>query len=80
MVVEHQREVAAVTKSLQDKGFSSAAVSDRVRDLPGLFGAADLAMRVGVLLLPVAGFAVGTLFGGREVLRRDPCLTARAHS
>ncbi|MFE2423878.1 FtsX-like permease family protein [Streptomyces hokutonensis] len=168
--------MAAVTKSLQDKGLSAAAVSDRVRDPPGLFGAADLAMRVGVLvlalgalalgavraadsararigqfailrilgsgrpeqrgillgeavlsgglagvvgaivgtvasaalagplsdvlglpisvtdalpgptwaagalLLPAAGLAAGTLFGSREVLRRDPCLTARAHS
>ena len=176
VVVEHQRQVAAVTKSLQDKGFSASAVSDRVRNLPGLFGAADLAMRVGVLvlalgalvlgavragdsararigqfavlrilgsgrpelrrvllgeamlsggvagvvgvlagtllsaslagplsdalglpitvmdalpgpawaaaalLLPAAGLAVGTLFGSREVLRRDPYLTARAHS
>ena len=171
VVVEHQRQVAAVTKSLQGKGFSAAAVSDRVRDLPGLFGAADLAMRVGVLvlalgalalgavradsararigqfailrilgsgrpelrrillgeavlsggvvgavvgtvasaalagplsdvlglpisvtdalpgptwaaaalLLPAAGLAAGTLFGSREVLRRDPYLTARAH-
>jgi len=176
VVVEHQRQVAAVTKSLQNKGFSASAVSDRVRDLPGLFGAADLAMRIGVLvlalgalalgavraadsararigqfavlrilgsgrpelrrillgeavlsggvagvlgavagtvlsaslagplsdvlglpitvmdalpgparagaalLLPAAGLAVGTLFGSREVLRRDPYLTARAHS
>jgi len=175
VVVEHQRQVAAVTKSLQGKGFSAAAVSDRVRDLPGLFGAADLAMRVGVLvlalgalalgavradsararigqfailrilgsgrpelrrillgeavlsggvagvvgaivgtvasaalagplsdvlglpisvtgalpgptwavaalLLPAAGLAAGTLFGSREVLRRDPYLAARAHS
>lgn len=176
VVVEHQRQVAAVTKSLQSKGFSASAVSDRVRNLPGLFGAADLAMRIGVLvlalgalalgvvraadsararigqfavlrilgsgrpelrrillgeavlsggvagvlgvvvgtllsaslagplsdvlglpitvmdalpgpawagaalLLPAAGLAVGTLFGSREVLRRDPYLTARAHS
>lgn len=176
VVVEHQRQVAAVTKSLQNKGFSASAVSDRVRNLPGLFGAADLAMRVGVLvlalgalalgvvraadsararigqfavlrilgsgrpelrrillgeavlsggvagvlgaavgtalsaslagplsdvlglpitvtdalpgpawagaalLLPAAGLAVGTLFGSREALRRDPYLTARAHS
>jgi putative ABC transport system permease protein len=175
VVVEHQRQVAAVTKSLQDKGFSASAVSDRVRELPGLFGAADLAMRGGVLvlalgalalgavraadsararigqfavlrilgsgrpelrrillgeaalsggvagvlgavvgtvlsaslagplsdvlglpitvtdalpgptwvlaalLLPAAGLAVGTLFGSREVLRRNPYLTARAH-
>jgi putative ABC transport system permease protein len=176
VVVEHQRQVAAVTKSLQNKGFSASAVSDRVRNLPGLFGAADLAMRIGVLvlalgalalgvvraadsararigqfavlrilgsgrpelrrillgeavlsggvagvlgaavgtalsaslagplsdvlglpitvmdalpgpawagaalLLPAAGLAVGTLFGSREALRRDPYLTARAHS
>jgi len=176
VVFGHQRQVAAVTKSLQDKGFQAAAVSDRVRDPPGLFGAADLAMRVGVLvlalgalalgtvraadsararigqfailwilgsgrpelrrillgeavlsggtagvvgtvadnvasaapagplsdvlglpisvsdalpgpgwavaalLLPAAGLAVGTLFGSREVLRRDPCLMALAHS
>ncbi|WP_260462427.1 FtsX-like permease family protein [Streptomyces sp. TRM72054] len=171
----HQRQVAAVTKALQDDGFSASAVSDRVRNLPGLFSVADLAMRVGVLvlavgalglgavrasdsararlgqfavlrilgtgrpelrrillgeavlsggvaglvgtvagtglsvalagplsdvlglpitvadalpgpawaaaalLLPAAGLAVGTLLGSREVLRRDPYLTARAH-
>ncbi|MDR3082573.1 MAG: FtsX-like permease family protein [Streptomyces sp.] len=176
MVVEHQKQVAAVTKSLQADGFSASPVSDRVRNLPGLFGAAGLAMRVGVLvlalvaiglgavraadsararlgqfavlrilgsgrpelrrillgeallsggvagvvgavvgtglslaltgplsdvlgmpitltdalpgpvwvaaalLLPVVGLAVGTLLGSREVLRKDPYLTARAHS
>ena len=61
VVVEHQRQVAAVTKSLQDKGFSAAAVSDRVRDLPGLFGAADLAMRVGVLVLALGALALGAV-------------------
>ncbi|GAA0658961.1 hypothetical protein GCM10009601_18980 [Streptomyces thermospinosisporus] len=176
VVVGHQKQVAAATKALQDDGFSASPVSDRVRNLPGLFGAADLAMRVGVLimalvaiglgvvraadstrarigqfavlrilgsgrpelrrillgealltggvagvvgtvagtgvslalagplsdmlglpitradalpgpgwaaaalLLPAAGLAAGTLFGSREVLRRDPYLTARAHS
>ncbi|MCT7353573.1 ABC transporter [Streptomyces sp. 15-116A] len=176
VVVGHQRQVGAVTASLQDDGFSASPVSDRVRELPGLFGAADLAMRVGVvvvalvalglgavraadsararlgqfavlrilgsgrpelrrillgeavlsggvagvvgvtagtglsvvlvgplsevlglpirvtdalpgpawaaaaLLLPAAGLAVGTVLGSREVLRRDPYLTARAHS
>jgi putative ABC transport system permease protein len=175
VVVEHQRQVAGVVKSLQEDGFAAAAVSDRVRNLPGLFGAADLAMRIGVvvlalgavwlgvvraadstrarigqfailrilgsgrselrrillgeaalsggvagvvgaavgtglsvalagplsdtlglpitvpdalpgpawlgaaLLLPVVGLAAGTLLGSREVLRRDPYLTARAH-
>jgi putative ABC transport system permease protein len=175
VVVAHQRQVADVVRSLQRDGFAAAAVSDRVRNLPGLFGAADLAMRVGVvllalgavwlgavraadstrarigqfailrilgsgrselrrillgeaalsggaagvvgagvgtglsvalagplsatlglpitvpdalpgpvwlasaLLLPVVGLAVGTLLGSREVLRRDPYLTARKH-
>jgi putative ABC transport system permease protein len=176
VVVEHQRRVAAVTEALQAAGFSASPVSDRVRDLPGLFGVADLAMRAGVLvlalvavglgavraadstrarlgqfailrilgsgrpelrrillgeaalsggvagvvgvvvgtglsaalagplsdqlglpitltdalpgpawaaavlLLPAVGLAAGTLLGSREVLRRDPYLTARAHS
>ncbi|KUN19143.1 ABC transporter [Streptomyces antibioticus] len=176
VVVEHQARVASVVKALQGDGFSASAVSDRVRNLPGLFGAADLAMRIGVLvlalgavwlgavraadsararigqfailrvlgsgraelrrilfgeaalsggvagavgalvgtgvslvlagplsdvlglpitvpdalpgpgwavaalLLPGVGLAAGTLLGSREVLRRDPYLTARAHS
>ncbi|MFI6943827.1 FtsX-like permease family protein [Streptomyces sp. NPDC050418] len=176
VVVGHQKEVARVTTALQAEGFSAAPVADRVRHLPGLFGAADLAMRAGVfvlalvaaglgavraadsarvrlgqfailrilgsgrselrrillgeaalsggvagavgavvgtglslalarplsdvlglritladsvpgaawvlavLTLPVVGLAAGTLLGSREVLRRDPYLTARAHS
>ncbi|WP_405737992.1 ABC transporter [Streptomyces sp. NBC_00028] len=176
VVVGHQEQVAGVVKALQGDGFSASAVSDRVRNLPGLFGAADLATRVGVLvlalgalwlgavraadsararvgqfavlrilgsgraelrrillgeaalsggvagiggavvgvgvsvalagplsgvlglpitvadalpgpgwvvaalLLPGVGLAAGTLLGSREVLRRDPYLTARAHS
>jgi putative ABC transport system permease protein len=32
------------------------------------------------LLLPAVGLAVGTHLGSREVLRRDPYLTARAHA
>ncbi|CAL9492462.1 FtsX-like permease family protein [Streptomyces sp. enrichment culture] len=31
------------------------------------------------LMLPAVGLAAGTLLGSREVLRRDPYLTARAH-
>ncbi|MEU2549207.1 hypothetical protein ABZ618_27910 [Streptomyces roseolus] len=34
---------------------------------------------VALLLLPAVGLAVGVLFGSREVLRRDPYLTVRAH-
>ncbi|MFD6416460.1 FtsX-like permease family protein [Streptomyces sp. NPDC060194] len=176
VVVGHQRQVGPVTEALQEAGFSASPVSDRVRNLPGLFGAADLATRAGVvvlalvavglgaarasdsararlgqfavlrilgsgrpelrrillgeaalsggvagavgvlvgtgtslalagplsdllglrigladalpgagwaaaaLLLPVLGLAAGTLLGSREVLRRDPYLTARAHA
>ncbi|MER5974447.1 FtsX-like permease family protein [Streptomyces sp. NPDC002055] len=176
VVVSHQKQVSGATKALQDDGFSASPVSDRVRQLPGLFGAADIAMRMGVvalalaaiglggvraadsararlsqfatlrilgsgrpelrrillgeavltgavaglvgvligtglsavlaaplsdmlglpisvtdalpgpgwaaatLLLPVIGLALGTLLGSREALRRDPYLTARAHS
>ncbi|MFD0369533.1 FtsX-like permease family protein [Streptomyces sp. NPDC127114] len=59
VVVGHQRHVAAVAKALQDEGFSASPVADRVRDLPGLFGAADLAMRVGVLVLAVGATLLG---------------------
>ncbi|MFJ5778662.1 hypothetical protein [Streptomyces sp. NPDC093094] len=38
------------------------------------------AWAVAVLVLPVVGLAAGTLVGSREALRRDPYLTARAHS
>ncbi|GEC04165.1 hypothetical protein SSP24_18200 [Streptomyces spinoverrucosus] len=61
VVVEHQRQVAAVTKALQDDGFSASAVSDRVRNLPGLFGVADLAMRVGVLVLALGALGLGAV-------------------
>jgi putative ABC transport system permease protein len=59
--VGHQRQVAAVTKSLQADGFSASPVSDRVRDLPGLFGVADLAMRAGVLVLAIGAVGLGSV-------------------
>jgi putative ABC transport system permease protein len=62
--------VAAVTKSLQNKGFSASAVSDRVRDLPGLFGAADLAMRLGVLVLALGALALGAVRAGDSARAR----------
>lgn len=61
VVVGHQGRVAGVVKSLQSDGFSASAVSDRVRNLPGLFGAADLAMRVGVLVLALGALWIGTV-------------------
>ncbi|MEV5437147.1 FtsX-like permease family protein [Streptomyces sp. NPDC052682] len=59
--VEHQKHVAAVTKALQDDGFSASPVSDRVRHLPGLFGAVDLAARIGVLVLALAAVGLGAV-------------------
>ncbi|WP_217182192.1 ABC transporter permease [Streptomyces sp. AC495_CC817] len=61
VLVGHQRQVAAATESLQRDGFSASPVSDRVRNLPGLFGVADLAMRVGVLVLAVGAVVLGAV-------------------
>ncbi|OPG01291.1 ABC transporter [Streptomyces sp. GKU 895] len=61
VVVGHQGQVAGVVRSLQADGFSASAVSDRVRNLPGLFGAADLAMRIGVLVLALGAFWLGAI-------------------
>ncbi|MEI5526744.1 FtsX-like permease family protein [Streptomyces brasiliscabiei] len=61
VLVGHQSQVAAATESLQRDGFSASPVSDRVRNLPGLFGVADLAMRIGVLVLAVGVVALGTV-------------------
>ncbi|MGW1542863.1 FtsX-like permease family protein [Streptomyces sp. NPDC002309] len=70
VVVEHQRRVAAVTGALQDDGFSASAVSDRVRNLPGLFGVADLAMRGGVLVLALGALGLGAVRAGDSARAR----------
>ncbi|MGW1722783.1 FtsX-like permease family protein [Streptomyces sp. NPDC002306] len=61
VVVRSQKQVAAVTRALQEGGFSASPVSDRVRNLPGLFGAADLAMRVAVLALALGAVVLGAV-------------------
>ncbi|MFF8599047.1 FtsX-like permease family protein [Streptomyces sp. NPDC015232] len=61
VVVGHQRQVAGVAAALRAAGFAASPVSDRVRELPGLFGAADLAVRAGVLLLAVGAAALGAV-------------------
>ncbi|MFF5493097.1 ABC transporter permease [Streptomyces aquilus] len=61
VVVAHQKRVADVVKALQADGFSASAVSDRVRDLPGLFGVADLAMRIGVGVLALGAVWLGAV-------------------
>lgn len=61
VVVQHQRRVAEVADALRAEGFSASPVSDRVRRLPGLFGAADLAVRVGMALLALAAMGLGAV-------------------
>jgi putative ABC transport system permease protein len=70
VVVGHQKQVAAATGTLQGEGFAAAAVSDRVRDLPGLFGAADLAMRAGVLVLALGAVVLGAVRAGDSTRAR----------
>lgn len=59
VAVGHQRQVAAVTQALQEAGFAASPVADRVRQLPGLFGVADLGMRAGVGGLGLTAFVLG---------------------
>ncbi|MDG4864878.1 ABC transporter, partial [Streptomyces sp. T-3] len=61
VAVAHQSKVAGVAKKLQDDGFSASPVADRVRQLPGLFGAADLMVRVAVVLLALAAVGLGVV-------------------
>ncbi|MFF3740431.1 FtsX-like permease family protein [Streptomyces sp. NPDC002566] len=70
VVVRHQRDVASVVTALRRDGFSASPVSDRVRHLPGLFGAADLAMRAGVLVLAVGAVVLGAVRAGDSVRGR----------
>ncbi len=63
---------------------ASAALAGPLSDVLGLPIAVTDALpgptwAAAALLLPAAGLAAGTLFGSREVLCRDPYLTARAH-
>ncbi|MGW8947741.1 FtsX-like permease family protein [Streptomyces koyangensis] len=59
VAVGHQRQVDAVTQVLQEAGFAASPVADRVRQLPGLFGVADLGMRAGVGVLGLTAFVLG---------------------
>ncbi|MGW4375611.1 FtsX-like permease family protein [Streptomyces albidoflavus] len=59
VAVGHQRHVAAVTQALQEAGFAASPVADRVRQLPGLFGVADLGMRAGAGVLGLTAFVLG---------------------
>ncbi|MFB8418343.1 ABC transporter [Streptomyces albidoflavus] len=59
VAVGHQRQVAAVTRALREAGFAASPVADRGRQLPGLFGVADLGMRAGVGVLGLTAFVLG---------------------
>ncbi|MFF3766207.1 ABC transporter permease [Streptomyces sp. NPDC001922] len=70
VVVSHQKQVPGATKALQAAGFSASPVSDRVRQLPGLFGAADMAMRTGVVVLALAAIGLGAVRAGDSARSR----------
>ncbi|MFM9612774.1 FtsX-like permease family protein [Streptomyces niveiscabiei] len=72
VVVRHQREVAGVAGVLQRAGFAASPVADRVRELPGLFGVADLAMRAGVVAVALGAFGLGVVRAGDSVRARLP--------
>ncbi|WP_245755492.1 FtsX-like permease family protein [Actinopolyspora alba] len=57
--VTEQQYVPTVVEKLQRMGFSASPVADRVRNLPGVLGAADLGYQVGILVL----LAVAVLTG-----------------
>ncbi|WP_432058053.1 FtsX-like permease family protein [Streptomyces sp. bgisy022] len=61
VVAEHRDRVAGVAAALRAEGFSASPVADRVRRLPGLFGAADLGVRAGVLVLALAALGLGAV-------------------
>jgi putative ABC transport system permease protein len=76
--------VAGLAGALVGTGLS-AALAGPLSDMLGLpISMTDALPGPGwaaaALLLPVTGLAAGTLPGSREALRRDPYLTARAHS
>ncbi|WKX71957.1 FtsX-like permease family protein [Streptomyces sp. XD-27] len=61
VAVTRQNQVREVTAALQKLDFSASPVSDRVRNLPGLFGAADLVARWAVVLLAAIAVAIGAV-------------------
>ncbi|WP_267242994.1 FtsX-like permease family protein [Streptomyces sp. PR69] len=55
VVTRHQRTVAAVTSELQNLGVSASPVSDRIGNLPGIFGAVQwLTLALAALLAAVS--------------------------
>ncbi|MFI2458087.1 FtsX-like permease family protein [Streptomyces sp. NPDC019539] len=59
VVADHQSDVKPVTAALQKAGFLASPVSDRIRQLPGLFGAADILSRTAVAILALTALALG---------------------
>ncbi|MEU2183519.1 FtsX-like permease family protein [Streptomyces thermolilacinus] len=59
VVTEHQRYVAPVTAALQKLGISASPVSDRIGNLPGLFGAVQWFTLVLAALLAVVSLLLG---------------------
>ncbi len=66
--VTEQQYVSTVAQELQQLDFSAAPVTDRVRNLPGVLGAADLGYRVGILVVLAIAVLTG-LSNARSSIR-----------
>ncbi|WP_052428399.1 ABC transporter permease [Actinopolyspora erythraea] len=58
--VTEQRYVPAVVEKLRGLGFSASPVADRVRNLPGVLGAAELGHRIGILVVLAVAVLTGS--------------------
>ncbi|PRW63572.1 hypothetical protein [Actinopolyspora mortivallis] len=68
--VTDQQYVSTVTEKLEQMGFSASPVAERVRNLPGVLGAADLGHRIGVLVVLAVAVLTG-LFHTRSSLPHE---------
>ncbi|MFF8567880.1 ABC transporter [Streptomyces albidoflavus] len=82
VAVGHGREVAEVTGALREAGFAASPVTDRVRQLPGVFGVADLGRWAGAGVLGLSAFVLGRVraregarSGVQELPLREAALT-----
>ncbi|SDP01607.1 putative ABC transport system permease protein [Actinopolyspora xinjiangensis] len=58
--VSEQRNVPTVVEKLRELGFSASPVADRVRNLPGVLGAAELGYRIGILVVLAVAVLTGS--------------------
>ncbi|WP_157062918.1 ABC transporter permease [Actinopolyspora mortivallis] len=68
--VTERRYVSTVARELRRLGFSATPATDRMRDLPGVFGAAERGHRIGVLVVLAVAVLTGSLHTRSGLLDR----------